>query len=72
MEFYKDVNSKFLEIPKDSTGKIIYKNFISPILSFEYLKNKIKIKAFDKNLNLLKESIGNKPCIPFIDCGENE
>jgi uncharacterized protein YkuJ len=72
IEIYKDVNSKFLDVPRDSLGNISKENFISPVLTYEYLEDQIRIKAFDKNFALLKEIIGDKPCIPFIDCGENE
>lgn len=72
MEIYRDKNNKFLEVPVDNYGNIAKVNFISPILTYEYIDDKLKIKALDKNFNLLKEMIGDKPCIPFIDCGENE
>jgi len=72
MEIYRDVNSKLLEIPRDNLGDIAKVNFLSPILAYEYVGDELKIKALDKNLNLLKEVYGDKPCVPFIDCGESE
>jgi hypothetical protein len=72
MEIYRDANSKLLEIPRDNSGDIAKVNFLSPILAYEYVGNELKIKALDKNLNLLKEVYGDKPCVPFIDCGESE
>lgn len=70
-EFYKDIDGKFLHIPKNIDGDIAKINFIPPILTYEYVEDNIIIKAFDSNFNLLKETNGQKPCIPFIDCGEN-
>ena len=70
MEIYRDANSKFLEVPRDNTGDIAKVNFLSPVLTYEYIDNKLKIKALDQNFNLLKEVYGDKPCVPFIDCGE--
>ena len=72
MEIYRDSDSKFLTVPRDNTGEIAKINFIAPVLTYEYLDDKLKIKALDRNFNLLKEVYGDKPCIPFIDCGENE
>lgn len=72
MEIYRDADSKFLTVPRDNSGEIAKINFISPVLTYEYLDDKLKIKALDKNFNLLKEVFGDKPCIPFIDCGEND
>ncbi|NNJ52620.1 MAG: hypothetical protein HKP17_05580 [Ignavibacteriaceae bacterium] len=70
MELYRDANSKFLEVPRDNSGDIAKVNFLSPVLTYEYIDNKLKIKALDQNFNLLKEVYGDKPCVPFIDCGE--
>lgn len=72
MEIYRDADSKFLTVPRDNKGDIAKINFIAPVLTYEYVNDKLKIKALDKNFNLLKEVIGDKPCIPFIDCGEND
>jgi len=72
MEIYRDTEFKFLEVPRNMNGEIVKKDFLAPILTYEYLGNKLRIKAFDKNFNLLKEVIGDKPCVPFIDCGEND
>jgi hypothetical protein len=72
MEIYRDAENKFLTVPRDNSGKIAKINFISPVLTYEYLGDQLKIKALDKNFNLLKEVYGDKPCIPFIDCGEND
>lgn len=72
MEIYRDADSKFLTVPRDNSGKIAKIDFISPVLTYEYVDDKLKIKALDKNFNLLKEVFGDKPCIPFIDCGEND
>lgn len=71
MEIYRDKNSKFLKVPRDNSGNIAKVNFLSPILTYEYSKDTLIIKAFDQNFNLLKEIYGKKPCVPFIDCGEN-
>ena len=71
MEIYRDAKSKFLKVPRDNMGNIAKVNFIAPVLTYEYLEEGIKIKALDQNFNLLKEIVGDKPCIPFIDCGEN-
>ena len=70
MEIYRDAEFKFLRVPRNMSGDIAKKNFIAPILTYEYNNDTLKIKAFDENFNLLKEAIGDKPCIPFIDCGE--
>lgn len=72
MEIYRDAQNKFLEVPRNIKGEIVKKDFLAPILTYEYLGDTLRIKAFDKNFNLLKEVVGNKPCVPFIDCGENE
>ena len=72
MEIYRDAESKFLEVPRDNSGNIAKLNFLSPVLTYEYIDNKLKIKALDQNFNLLKEVIGDKPCVPFIDCGESD
>jgi len=72
MEIYRDKESKFLKVPLDKSGNFEKINFLSPVLTYEYIGNDIKIKAFDQNFNLLKEIYGDKPCLPFIDCGENE
>jgi hypothetical protein len=72
MEIYRDENFKFLKIPKDEKGNFAKVDFLSPVLTYEYLDNGIKIKALDQNFNLLKEVIGEKPCVPFIDCGNFE
>jgi hypothetical protein len=71
MEIYRDADSKFLEVPRDNSGNIAKVNFLSPILTYEYTNDQIIIKALDQNFNLLKEVNGDKPCVPFIDCGEN-
>jgi hypothetical protein len=71
MEIYRDADSKFLSVPRDNMGNIAKVNFISPVLTYEYLEEGIRIKALDQNFNLLKEIVGDKPCIPFIDCGDN-
>ena len=71
MEIYRDSYSSFLEVPLDENKNISSNNFIPPILTYEYLDDNFRIKAFDKNFNLLKEVIGDKPCVPFIDCGES-
>ena len=72
MEIYRDAESRFLEVPRDNSGNIAKINFLAPVLSYEYIDNKLRIKALDQNFNLLKEVLGDKPCIPFIDCGEND
>lgn len=72
MEIYRNTESKFLKVPKDNSGNIAKVNFLAPILTYEYSGDKLKIKALDQNFNLLKEVIGEKPCVPFIDCGESE
>lgn len=72
MEIYRDAESKFLEVPRDNSGNIAKLNFLSPVLTYEYIDNKLKIKALDHNFNLLKEVLGDKPCVPFIDCGESD
>ena len=72
MEIYRDKESKFLKVPKDENGLIVKKDFLAPFLTYQYLGDKLRIKAFDENFNFLKEVIGNKPCVPFIDCGEND
>lgn len=72
MEIYRDSKSRFLKVPRDMNGKIIKQDFLAPIITYQYLDDKLRIKAFDQNFNLLKEVIGNKPCIPFIDCGEDD
>ena len=72
MEIYRDSESKFLTVPRNNSGEIAKINFISPVLTYEYIGDHLKIKALDKNFNLLKEVYGDKPCIPFIDCGEND
>lgn len=71
MEIYRDGESKFLKVPRDNMGNIAKVNFLAPVLTYEYLEEGIRIKALDQNFNLLKEIVGEKPCIPFIDCGEN-
>lgn len=70
IEIYRDENFKFLKIPYDTTGNVIMADFIAPILVYEYFDFQTRIKAFDQNFNLLKEIVGEKPCIPFIDCGD--
>ncbi|MEE9431000.1 MAG: hypothetical protein V3V16_08175 [Melioribacteraceae bacterium] len=72
MEIYRDADSRFLEVPRDDSGNIAKVDFLSPVLTYEYVGDKLKIKALDQNFNLLKEVVGDKPCVPFIDCGENE
>ena len=72
MEIYRDAESRFLEVPMDNSGTIAKINFLAPVLAYEYIGNKLKIKALDQNFNLLKEVYGDKPCIPFIDCGEED
>ena len=72
MEIYRDSENKFLRVPRDDSGNIAKINFLSPVLTYEYINDKIKIKALDQNFNLLKEVLGDKPCVPFIDCGEAE
>lgn len=72
MEIYRDAENKFLTVPRDNSGAIAKINFISPVLTYEYVGDQLKIKALDKNFNLLKEVSGDKPCIPFIDCGQND
>lgn len=72
MEIYRDAEFKFLKVPRNMSGDIAKINFIAPILTYEYTNDTLKIKAFDENFNLLKEAIGDKPCIPFIDCGESD
>lgn len=72
MEIYRDEDNKFLSVPRDNLGKIAKKDFLAPVLTYEYLGDKLRIKALDQNFNLLKEVLGDKPCVPFIDCGEYE
>jgi len=72
MEIYRDANSKFLEVPRDNSVNIAKINFISPVLTYEYIDDKLKINALDNNFNLLKEVLGDKPCVPFVDCGETD
>ena len=72
MEIYRDAESRFLEVPRDNSGNIAKINFLAPVLSYEYIDDQLRIKALDQNFNLLKEVLGDKPCIPFIDCGEND
>ncbi|MBK7105036.1 MAG: hypothetical protein IPH62_07120 [Ignavibacteriae bacterium] len=70
IEIYRDDKFKFLQIPIDTTGSVAMVDFIAPILVYDYFDFQTKIKAFDQNFNLLKEVVGEKPCIPFIDCGD--
>ncbi|MFZ1289311.1 MAG: hypothetical protein WAR79_04445 [Melioribacteraceae bacterium] len=70
MEIYRDKNFKLLQVPIDNSGNFAKVDFLSPILVYEYFDFQIKIKALDQNFNLLKEVVGEKPCIPFVDCGE--
>ncbi len=72
LEIYRDKNFDLLKVPKDESGKIKNTNFISPVLAYVYNGNKLTIKAFDEKFNLIKETTGKKPCIPFIDCGEQK
>ena len=72
MEIYRNANSEFLKVPRDNSGNIAKVDFLSPVLTYEYIDDKLRIKALDQNFNLLKEVLGDKPCVPFIDCGENE
>ncbi|MCP5062656.1 MAG: hypothetical protein GY936_09350 [Ignavibacteriae bacterium] len=72
MEIYRNANSEFLKVPRDDSGNIAKVDFLSPVLTYEYVEDKLRIKALDQNFNLLKEVVGDKPCVPFIDCGENE
>jgi len=72
MEIYRNAKSQFLKVPRDDSGNIAKVDFLSPVLTYEYVGDKLKIKALDQNFNLLKEVVGDKPCVPFIDCGENE
>ena len=72
MEIYRDENFKFLKVPRDDSGNIAKIDFLSPVLTYEYLGDVLKIKALDQNFNLLKEVVGDKPCVPFIDCGNDE
>jgi hypothetical protein len=72
MEIYRDADTKFLEVPRDNSGNIAKINFLSPVLTYEYIGDNLKIKALDHNFNLLKEVYGDKPCVPFIDCGEED
>lgn len=72
IEIYRDKKLEFLKLPPHYQNNITLQNFLAPILTYEYKNNEVFVKAFDENFNLLKETEGNKPCIPFIDCGENE
>ena len=72
MEIYRDENYKFLNVPRDDSGNIAKIDFLAPVLTYEYLGDALKIKALDQNFNLLKEVVGDKPCVPFIDCGNGE
>lgn len=72
VELYRDEKFNFLKVPRNNFGEIEKTNFLSAVIVYEYLDNKIIIKALDQNFNLLKEVIGEKPCLPFIDCGEKE
>ncbi len=71
VEIYRDKDFKLLKVPKDNSGKIKQNGFIAPVLAYIYNNKNLLIKAFDENFNLIKETTGQKPCIPFIDCGEN-
>jgi len=72
MEIYRNANYEFLKVPRDDSGNIAKVDFLSPVLTYEYIGDKLRIKALDQNFNLLKEVVGDKPCVPFIDCGEND
>ncbi len=70
LEIYRDKNFELLSVPYNKDGGIADINFIAPVLAYLYNDTELTIKAFDKNFNLIKESKGKKPCVPFIDCGE--
>ncbi len=70
IEIYRNKNFNLLSVPRTESGEIKNKNFISPVLAYIYNGKDLTIKAFDKNFNLIKETKGKKPCVPFIDCGE--
>ncbi len=42
MEIYRDAESKFLTVPRDNSGEIAKINFISPVLTYEYIGDQIK------------------------------
>ncbi len=71
LEIYRDKNNRLLTIPKDFDEKLLNNSFLPPVLAYVYTDGKTIIKAFDKNFTFLKETTGKKPCIPFIDCGDN-
>lgn len=70
IEIYRNRNFDLLSVPITESGEIKNENFISPVLAYIYNGKDLTIKAFDKNFNLIKETKGKKPCVPFIDCGE--
>jgi len=71
LELYRDKNFNLIKAPRTESGKIADKDFIAPALAYSYEDdNRLLIKAFDENFNLLKEEYGSRPCIPFIDCGK--
>lgn len=71
LEIYRDKNNRLLTVPKDLDGKLLDNSFLPPVLAYVYTGGKTITKAFDKNFTFLKETTGKKPCIPFIDCGNN-
>jgi len=71
LEIYRDKNNRLLTVPKDLDGKLLNNSFLPPVLAYVYTDGKTIIKAFDQHFTFLKEMTGKKPCIPFIDCGDN-
>ncbi len=69
IEFFSDTSGNLLVIPDDTSERI---DHIAPVIVYIKTKEGTLIKAFDSKFNLISESFGEKPCIPFIDCGENK
>lgn len=66
IEFYSDTTGNLLTLPSESESQ---SNHIAPVIVYIETPEGTLIKAFDSEFNLLSEEYGEKPCIPFIDCG---
>jgi hypothetical protein len=69
IEIFSDTTGSLLKLPKDKNEQI---NYIAPVIVYLNTAKGPLIKAFDSEFNLISEQFGEKPCIPFIDCGGNE
>jgi len=69
IEFFSDTSGNLLMIPDNASERI---DHIAPVIVYIETGEGTLIKAFDSKFNLISESYGEKPCIPFIDCGENK